>query len=376
MPAPVYSEARARAMAQLVLTKTLHVKAGESVTIETWESTLDWAKAFVLEARRLGAFPAVLYQDEATYWKSLDLSGPKILGQLGRQEWAMVEKTDAYVSFWGPSDGLREYRLPEETQEEMTAFDERWYETAGRSGLRLARMFLGRVGPTTARGYGVSEDAWRRELVDATMVDPLPMHKMGLKIAERFRKGRLVEIRHPNGTDLRLRLRNREPRIDSGILPIRTGGRKGTGPDGQGFQDISMPAGVVMVTVDEESGDGRFVANTPSDSLDGPLVGGEWVLREGRLTSYSYRTGGEVFERRYRKAGAQLGTPALISVGLNPKIHDAPLMRDQRLGTVTFAIGGNRYLGGQTDGHGFHPYLHLTDAELRVDGKVIVQPSG
>jgi leucyl aminopeptidase (aminopeptidase T) len=376
MPTATYTEPRARDMARLVLTKTLRVKAGESVTIETWDGTVPWANAFVLEARRIGAHPLILYNDEATYWKTVELAGPKILGVVGHQEWAALERTDAYVSFWGPSDQLRESQMSEEDQALANAFEEKWFEIANRVGLRLARMFLGRVSTASARAYGVDEDAWRRELVDATLMDPTPFHRTGLKIADQLRKGSVVEVRHPNGTELRLRLRHREPKLDSGILPpppVSRGPRNRRSP---GFQDVSLPAGVVIVAVDEESGDGRFVANAPSDSLQGRLEGGEWVLKDGLLTSYSYRSGGEVFERSYRHAGPHAATPAILSIGLNPKIRDAPLMRDQRLGTVTFGLGGNRMMGGQTDGHGFHPYLHVTDAEVRVDGKVLVQPVG
>jgi leucyl aminopeptidase (aminopeptidase T) len=361
-------------MARLVLSQTLRVRAGESVTIEAWDSTINYAAAFALEARRMGALPLILFNDEPTYWKTMELAGAKILGSVGRQEWALLERTDAYVSFWGPSDTVRESRLTEEDLSQSTAFEERWFETANRIGLRLARMYLGRVSAASARAYGVSEDAWRRELVEATLVDPAPLHRKGLKIADRLKKGRVMEIRHPNGTELRLRLRNREPRVDSGILAPRSTTRGRDSRGSRGLQEVSMPAGVVIVAVDEESGDGRFVSNVPSDSLEGPLVGGEWVLQEGHLTSYNYSSNGSHFERAYREAGPHLGTPAIVSVGLNPKIRNAPLMRDQQLGTITFGLGGNRYYGGQTDGHGFHPYLHIMDAELRIDGKVIVQP--
>ena len=361
-------------MARLALVKTLRVRAGESVTIETWDGTVAWATAFVLEARRLGAHPVLVYNDEATYWKTLEVAGPKVLGISGRQEWALLERTDAYVSFFGPSDMVREASLPEETLKATTAFDEQWFELAERSGLRLARMYLGRVSAASARAFGVDPEAWRRELVDAALVDPTLLHRTGLKVAERLRKGSVVEVRHPNGTELRLRLRHREPRLDTGILPPRRSSR-GTGERSRpGIQDVSLPAGVVTVAVDERSGDGRFVSNLPGDFIDGPRVGGEWALRDGRLVSYSYRSGGEEFDRIYRRVGPDRATAAFLSVGLNPRIRDAPMMRDQRLGTVTFGIGGNRYFGGQTDGHGFSQYLHLADAELRIDGKVVVQP--
>jgi len=47
-------------LAKNILSKTLHVRRGENVVIETWSETLPWAKPFVTEARRIGANPLLL----------------------------------------------------------------------------------------------------------------------------------------------------------------------------------------------------------------------------------------------------------------------------------------------------------------------------
>jgi hypothetical protein len=240
----------------------------------------------------------------------------------------------------------------------------------------MARLYLGRVGAASAKAYGVDAEAWRKELVDATLVDPVQMHRTALKLAERLRKGTDLEIRHSNGTALHLRLRHREPKVDSGILPIRSRNGKSRLKGHPGLLDVNLPAGSVIVAVDEEAGDGRFVASEPTDSAQGPLVGGVWDVRNGKLVSHTYRSGGEIFDREFQAAGVHLGTPGAVLVGVNPKIRSAPLMRDQHLGAVTFTLGGNRFWGGNTDGHGFHPYLTLYDAELLIDGKAVVQPAG
>ncbi len=375
MSIAAYSEPKSREMAKLILTKTLRVQAGETVAIESWDNTLPWANDFVLEARRLGASPLLLYNDEATYWKSIDVAGPARVGDVGRHEWSLLEKTNAYVFFYGPSDVLREHRIPELAHTQLNQWEERWFEIANRGGVRMARLYLGRVGDASSKLFHIDPDAWRRELVDASLVDPVAMHRNAVRLAERLRKGKTLEVRHPNGTELRLTLRHRAPRIDSGILPLRAsdGPRSAGNP---GLLDINLPAGVVTVAVDEASGDGRFVANEPSSTVSGDQVGGVWEFRNGRLTAHSYDSGSEEFERTYQEAGPALGTPAAIAIGLNPKIQKAPWMRDQKLGNVTFCIGGNRYWGGETDGHGFHPFLILSEAEVRVDGRPIVQPVG
>jgi len=374
MTVGAYQEAKSRDMAKLVLGRTLRLQAGETVTIETWDNTLPWANDFVLEARRLGATPLLLYNDEATYWKSLEVAGGPKLGAVGRHEWALLEKTNAYVHFYGPSNTVREHHLPSETLSQVHGWEDRWFEIANRAGVRMARMYLGRVGEASAKLFGVDADEWRRELIDATLVDPMVLHRNALKIADRLRKGKTLEIRHPNGTELHLGLRHRDPRIDSGILPIRTNGAKRVSGH-PGLLDISIPAGVVIAAVDEASGDGVFQSNEPSsDSAAGRAEGGRWEFRDGKLVKYSYTKGGDGFERSLRDAGPQLAIPAAVCIGLNPKIRQAPWMTDQALGNVTMCIGGNRYWGGETDGHGFHPFLILSEAEVRVDGRPIVKP--
>src|SRR5262249_11080337 len=130
MTAPSYSEPKAREMAKIVLTKTLRIRPGETVAIEAWDGTLPWANDFVREARRVGAVPIMIYNDEATYWKSLDVAGPKSLGTVGRHEWSLLERTDVYVNFWGPSDIVREAKLPEATQSTVNGWEDKWFETA------------------------------------------------------------------------------------------------------------------------------------------------------------------------------------------------------------------------------------------------------
>jgi leucyl aminopeptidase (aminopeptidase T) len=374
MNIPSYNEAKSRDMAKLVLGRTLRIQAGETVTIETWDNTLPWANDFVLEARRLGATPLLLHNDEATFWKSLEVAGGKKLGAVGRHEWALLEKTNAYVNFYGPSDVQREHAMAEATRSDAYGWEDRWFETANRAGVRMARMYLGRAGPESAKIFDIDVDEWRRELVDATLVDPVGMHRTGTKLAERLKKGKVLEILHPNGTALRLGLRHRAPRVDSGILPIRPNGTKRV-PGHPGLLDINLPAGVVTVAVDEASGDGTFIANEPStDVPTGRASGGRWEFRQGKLVDYKYAVGGDGFEKVLREAGPHLSIPAAVSIGLNPKIRHAPWMHDQKLGNVSFIIGGNRYWGGETEGHGFHPFLILSDAEVRVDGRPIVKP--
>src|SRR4029077_2282082 len=93
------------AVARRLLGDGIGLKRDQSVIIETWNHTLPYATACVVEARRIGARPLLLLEDEAAYWRSVDVA-PAIArwAKVGAPEWAALAKTDGYVFFPGPSD--------------------------------------------------------------------------------------------------------------------------------------------------------------------------------------------------------------------------------------------------------------------------------
>ncbi len=58
------------ALAKNVLRKTLRVKAGENVIVETWNHGIPIAREFVFQIRALGARPLMTFEDEDAFWRS------------------------------------------------------------------------------------------------------------------------------------------------------------------------------------------------------------------------------------------------------------------------------------------------------------------
>ena len=58
------------ALAKSVLKRTLQVKAGENVIVETWNHGLPIAAEFVYQIRGLGARSLLFFEDEDTFWRS------------------------------------------------------------------------------------------------------------------------------------------------------------------------------------------------------------------------------------------------------------------------------------------------------------------
>lgn len=351
-------------MARVVLRDTLRVRPGENVTIETWSGSLPWAKPFVAEARRIGALPMTLYENEEIFWKTVNSGKLGSLGKVGGHEWAALGKTHAYVFFFGPGESSRFDELPERVRSRVEAYNPEWYRRAARAKLRGVRMYLGRTSARAADVFRVSLDRWREELVRATLVPPASMSRAGKKIGQRLLRGKTVHLSHPNGTDLTLRLRHYPLQLDDGLVDAE---------DLRAGNNLTwMPSGVVGVGVDERFGEGKVVGNRTVYLSDGPAEGGEWTLREGRLRSYSYGQGAENFETPYGEAPRGRDQPAFFSIGLNPEISMSPQMEDQELGAVSVRIGGNKFLGGRNPCP-FLSWLVVRGADVSIDGRLVVR---
>ncbi|MGI0078862.1 MAG: aminopeptidase [Nitrososphaerales archaeon] len=354
-------------LARSVLRNSLALKKGEKLTIEAWSRALPWVDAFLTEAREMGVRPMVIYESDAAFWASLEAGRTKSLGVLGAQEFAALRESNAYVYFWGPADRTRWHKLPSATVSAVTAYEDEWFKIAKEAKLRWCRIELARATEELAREYRISYSEWVRELLEASTVNPEPMIRNGRKIADTFENGQDVVITHRNGTRLELHLKGRKPFVDDGVVD--------EADVKAGFGESNVPSGVVTVAVDESFAEGKLKANRPT--RHGPSRGrsdeGEWTFENGKLSKYSYGGGEKDFSRIYLKSDHEVrDRPAILSIGLNPKIRDSPLFEDQELGVIAFYIGSNEWLGGSNKGD-FHSWLLLRGADLTVDGEVLLK---
>ncbi|MCI4372052.1 MAG: aminopeptidase [Thermoplasmata archaeon] len=359
---------RNRAMARIVLRKSLRLRKGERVTIESWTETLEFANAFVLEALRIGAQPMLIYQDEPTYWAAASEVRPADLARLGAHQRAALERSDVFVSFFGPSDRERFHALPRPTMFKLGEYRDALYRAAEKAGARAVQMAVGRVSEASARMYGVDLAAWREELVAATLLDPAELQRRAVRVAKRLAEGHTLEIHHVNGTDLRLGLRQRTPDRSDGL--VSRAGARGN------WNLIQLPAGVVTVALDEHVAEGTFHSNVANsvgvmDTI-GEVVGGRWTFETGRLARFTYEQGEGLFRQSYNRAGPGRERPGTLSIGLNDRIEIAPLLQDQAYGAVTLQLGKNDQLGGRTRTD-WWAWLILRGSDLSVDGRPILK---
>ena len=364
-PVSASSPELAAKVARTVLKNTLRVRPGENVVIETWSETLPWAKPFVAEARRMGANPMLLYEDEDSFWEAIETGNGRHTGQVGHHEWAALAKTSAYVFFFGPSQWPRGDEIPEKKRAGVAAYNPEWYKRAAKAKLRGARMYLGRTSQLAADRWKLDLDGWREELVRASLVPPAELHRVGSRVAERLRKGKQVTVSQDDGTELTFRLGRYPTFLDDALVDasdVKSGNNMAT-----------LPGGVVGAAIDHTSAVGTIVGNHTSYPDSGPVTGVKWEFSDGHLTGQSYASGGEPIQTSYDKAPAK-GKDRLsfISVGLNSEISHLPQMEDQELGAVLFRIGGNNFIGGK-NASPFGAWTVVTGADVTIDGKPLIR---
>ena len=365
---PDYPEPLRRTFARNLLRNSLRLRRGDNLLIETWSATLPWATSLSQEARGLGAQPLLSVHDEETYWRSLSSTPASRIGQVGDHEWAALKASDAFVWFLGPMDAKREEALPKVASRRAEANYHELMRLIQKYRVRSIRWDLGRTSPVWARRYGVDVNGWRSELIDAAILDPKGMQRDGARIGNRLRRGRELRITHPNGTDLSLRLAHRQPRVDDGVIDDRD--------VRDGNVVLVLPAGVTSTTVDEGFAEGTFVSNQTgvmwAVGAETPLSPARWTFRDGTLSEVDRSPGGRRLQRAITTLRNPRIPPGQVSVGLNPRITNIPLLFDQSRGTLTLEIGRNSHIGGRTRSPHLIAYADLRGGSLSVDGEMLV----
>lgn len=317
-------------LARVVLDRYLRVRRGEAVTIEAWSHALRWARAAVVEARRRGAVPTLVVEDEAAFFRSVAAVGVRGLRRRG------PPADGAYLYFPGPEAFPRLFGLPAADRERLLApHDRNWWQRARRSGLRALEVRVADATETAAERLGVDRAVWEADLRRAIGVDPTRLQRAGDRLARRLARARHLTVEHANGTRL---LVERAPR------PIVVDvGRPGPRP---GAVWSRVPSGLVVVPLRPGRAEGVWEANRPAvDRFADPPValGARLRLARGRLVEYGFDRGGEPFATAAARLARGRVRAMALTLGLNPRVGAAPEFPELSEGTVGLWLSERPY---------------------------------
>ncbi len=348
-------------LAKNVIKKSLQIKPKENVIVESWNHGADAAKEFIYQLRAVGARPMFLFEDEETYWRSLESLPPTKLGQVSKSEWAALHEADAYIFLPGPADIVR-MRQNQAKFSASTAYNMDWYKRAHKAGLRGARVLLGYVSPERAAAYGFDYGPWRQMIVDAASADFAAISRKGKKVAAALTSDQEVTITAPNGTNLAFKLRGKAGRADDGIIDAA---------DIKAEEIMTnVPPGYAYVVPDATSAEGVIIAELPMPYL-GKLVKGIRVTFKDGKAAWAASENADALLPGWEKAKGPKDRLGYLQIGLNPAARRGFLQDDLVAGTVEVGVGGNEEVGGnnKTD---FYLGARLAQATVKVGKKTVV----
>src|SRR5271169_1984993 len=198
-------------LAKKIVSDSVHLKQGDSVTIETWNNGLEFAKEVVKEARKVGALPILILEDEEAYLSGLKNAPKDSLGRMGKHEYNLLSGTDAYIFIPGPPIGTYTPMVPKETASLATSYNSSWYEAAEKANVRGVRLTFGYVGPDLAKLLGKKQVEIVRKQLKASLLDSVTIQNLGKPILALLSDGAEAKLETGNNS-LVFRLR-----VDQGI---------------------------------------------------------------------------------------------------------------------------------------------------------------
>ena len=336
-----------RKVAKRILTQSLSLKKGESLTVETWNNGLPFARQVVLEARRMGAIPLLILEDEDAYVRGVPVTPKDVLGRMGKHEYKLISGTDAYVFIPGPVLGSYSRRLPRDEVASSTAYGDGWYKAAAKAKLRGVRLAFGYIGEDAPSLLGKSIKTIVTHQLEAALADYRGLGKKARSLSSAMKKGAHGVVKTP-GSKLELTFTGVHE-LDDGVVDQK---------DLQEENNVCyIPPGYVYAGLEPSSVSGSF-AFSPTVTRFGVIEDGSIEFKDGDVVGWSSKSSGPALEKLAAAASANAKRASSLTVGLNPLLK--------------YGYGQNSHSGGVIAVRALGVNFASRRASLKVDGKSLV----
>ncbi len=333
-------------VAAKVLRESLCARAGQSVTIETWNTGLAFAQRATVQARRIGAVPLLLFEDEESFAEGLRRTPREHLGEMGKHEYALLSKTDAYIFIPGPALGGSP-RLSREQVTKSTAYNASWYGVAKKSRVRAARMTFGYVGTELAKVLRKPLPEVVEHQLSASLTDFREVRRRGHELSRLLKPGKSATLR-AEGDSLRFEL-GQDSALDDGVVvgkDLVDGGNMTNVPPGYFAREV------VGGTL---SGAVRLYAPVPRLGVVAHL---RMAFSAGKLVAWECDEDQAWLDHLVRDTPRDRRTLSALVVGLNPSLR--------------YGYGQDRLVVGAVTFFGMFQGTTRT-ATLEADGRTLIE---
>ena len=220
--------------------------------------------------------------------------------------------------------------------------------------------------PWRAKELGVSEPELAKIFWDGLSADFSAVEAKCKALRDTVAAGSELRITHPNGTDLKLKVKGRKPNVSDGVTSDAEVKAGGVGAQAW------LPAGDVYLTPVPGSAEGKLVDDRML-FMGKEITGVTAEIAKGKTTSITAKAGWENVKPRYDVAGPGKTEVGFVDFGCNPAIKSGGKLETwMGAGMVTIGLGGNVWAGG-TNKEPFGLLHQLAGATVTLDGKPLIE---
>ena len=358
-------------IAKRVVVDTLKVNEKDVVLIEGDVRDIALLEELRLEAQKAGGTVLFMPSREAYDRRFLEEVPEKHFGKaaaLWLKLWPLIT---VWIDIYGQENpGLLKNIPPAK----LVARDKPWkavFDLLAKRHVRRVQLGNGLYPTTaTAKQYSMTRDQLAALYYGGLTADPARLRESAEAARALLAKGKQLHLTSPGGTDLKLRIERRPIVVSDGQITdakVKKGGSAAW---------AYLPAGDVMFAPVPKSAEGKVVFDRVLYE-DGEIRGLTFVFKAGKVTSMEAKPGPtyDRFKAAYQAAPARKDEFAGIDLGVNPDIkapRGSKLLTWVPAGTVTVAIGGNLWAGGDnTMAYGAGGFI--TDGTVTVDDKPLIE---
>lgn len=353
-------------LAGRIVSDSARVAEGDIVLIRGHQRDAAFLEALAIRARAAGAFPLLSYTSDHLTRGLVDDVPDKFDSQLNALDMRLIPLLSAIINVEAADNPTLLNHVPPARLAARAKADGAAADLYRRAGVRQVSIGGG-LYPTAAAAnqYAMAQDELARAFWTAMAADTDGLEATGAMVKMVLASGGEAQITNPNGTDLKLKIKDRPAVVGNGVISdeeLKAGGAP---------LQVQLPAGEVLLA--PASGDGKVVVDTlvyRGREISGLTV----VFKAGRVVNMYARSGIDALKPLYDAAGPGKDVLSTLSLGINPEIRLPAGVKPNAacpMGMVTIGIGNNTRAGGD-DTCPFALLLYLPGSTLTVDGAALV----
>ncbi len=298
----------------------LGVKPKSRVWVNSWDHTLELAKAFRSGCVRRHCPTLLTVQYEDLWLRSILEGSKEQLEAVSQQGKEALAETDFYVFTMGPKNPVPWSSIPRkkrdavsvwlDTRYDKTSYARNWAKIAKAHRVKMLAIEATLATPERARPLGLNHEEWQDVMLRGCVVDHKEIARRSKALAKVLSGKGNVHITTPSGTQLGLTLDKRPVGVSDGIV---------TEEKAKKAEITFLPAGAIEVSVDEEGANGKVVYAAPVRMDDVMIEDLVIHLKDGHISRYSAARGSGGLRTLSEGSGKGCRPTCLLRIRTEPR---------------------------------------------------------